>query len=813
MTADPGGREHGGRRWRVALVDVDDPGADLAVDGCEAVAAIVERDGEPLGRVVVPVVTANGVMPAEAVAGRIRAELWWELWREELGRRVRARLGGPWWEGLPRMPRTVVVCTRDRPGSLDRCLAALEELRPAPDRVLVVDNAPREPCRDIVERHGFDYLLEPRPGLDNARNAALASCRTELIAFTDDDCVAHPAWLARLERHFANRSVAAVTGWGAAYRLDTEAQLAFESDGAFLRGNRVLRFDWERLAPAEAGAVGAGANMCFRADALRAIGGFAPELDAGTPTRSGGDYDAFARVLAAGHRIVFDPASLVWHDHRETREELRGLMRGYGLGLGATTAKALVEARDPSALGAAKWPLSYLRRRVRGYVRGSVGREELVGALELARGLCAAPAAWRRSRRHERALGGVGALGPAPASAPAPPVDAADGPRVSVVIPTVPGREAALARCLDGLDAQRLPRARFEVVVVANGPGAREWTADPRIDRALRSSVPGAGRARNLGAEAAGGEVIVFLDDDLVPGPACLEEHVRAHAGGASVTLGPSYPDGLGASLLEQAVARWWFDHFARKHRPGHRVTFTDVLSGNLGIRAVLLAEHGGFDPALGAGRREDWELGCRLLAAGLSPVPVPAAEAVHHQALDVARVLRDKEGEGYGDVLLVGRHPDVAASLPLAGLLGRARGGWRSRAGPHVGGELVSGRLAVAGAALGALEAAGARRRWSRLMGRLMRIAYRAGVARALEEGHRLPERPVRPRLVIDLDGDGPVDVGRAMGDVAFVLGGREIGSIGLSGSQWDEDEIVEAAVEAVGGPALLARASGRAG
>jgi hypothetical protein len=97
--------------------------------------------------------------------------------------------------------------------------------------------------------------------------------------------------------------------------------------------------------------------------------------------------------------------------------------------------------------------------------------------------------------------------------------------------------------------------------------------------------------------------------------------------------------------------------------------------------------------------------------------------------------------------------------------------------------------------------------------MSRLMRIAYRAGVARALEEGHRLPERPVRPRLVIDLDGDGRVDVGRAMGDVAFVLGGREIGSVGLSGSQWDEDEIVEAAVEAVGGPALLARASGRAG
>ena len=68
---------------------------------------------------------------------------------------------------------------------------------------------------------------------------------------------------------------------------------------------------------------------------------FRPELDAGTPTASGGDLYVLGRVLAAGARVVFDPASLVWHDHRADVAELRRVMHGYGLGIGATASRAL----------------------------------------------------------------------------------------------------------------------------------------------------------------------------------------------------------------------------------------------------------------------------------------------------------------------------------------------------------------------------------------------------------------------------------------------------------------------------------------
>ena len=46
---------------------------------------------------------------------------------------------------------------------------------------------------------------------------------------------------------------------------------------------------------------------------LETAGPFDERLDAGTPTRSGGDHEMFSRLLATGHRIVYDPAAVSRH--------------------------------------------------------------------------------------------------------------------------------------------------------------------------------------------------------------------------------------------------------------------------------------------------------------------------------------------------------------------------------------------------------------------------------------------------------------------------------------------------------------------
>ncbi|HJT37016.1 MAG TPA: glycoside hydrolase family 2, partial [Actinomycetota bacterium] len=110
------------------------------------------------------------------------------------------------------------------------------------------------------------------------------------------------------------------------------------------------------LAPADAGAVGAGASMAFRRDLALSMGLFDAELDAGTRARSGGDTYAFSRLLNAGYRIVYTPDAVNWHRHRRERADLVDQVAGYGVGMYSMWTKLIVEHRDLQALRSAmRW--------------------------------------------------------------------------------------------------------------------------------------------------------------------------------------------------------------------------------------------------------------------------------------------------------------------------------------------------------------------------------------------------------------------------------------------------------------------------
>ena len=96
-------------------------------------------------------------------------------------------------------------------------------------------------------------------------------------------------------------------------------------------------------------------------------------------------------------------------------------------------------------------------------------------------------------------------------------------PEVSVVIPTR-NRARSLERTLAALAMQSLPPTRFEVLVAANG--CTDGTAalvrarrDAPAVRLVEQPTASMSRARDQGASAARGHVLVFLDDDVEPVP------------------------------------------------------------------------------------------------------------------------------------------------------------------------------------------------------------------------------------------------------------------------------------------------------
>ena len=233
---------------------------------------------------------------------------------------------------------SVVICTRDRPAQLARCLASLPQQSRPPDEVIVVDNASRSAeTREVASSAGARYLREDRPGLDFARNTGLVSAGSDIVAFTDDDTELHPRWLERLTAAFDDEQILAVTGLVLPAELDTEAQWMFEESWGFGRGYARRDFgpDFYRSTRARGTPTwefGAGANMAFRRSVVDAVGLFDERLGAGAAGCSD-DSEYWYRIVSGGWTCRYEPSAVVFHHHRpddaRLRDQIFQYMRGH----------------------------------------------------------------------------------------------------------------------------------------------------------------------------------------------------------------------------------------------------------------------------------------------------------------------------------------------------------------------------------------------------------------------------------------------------------------------------------------------------
>lgn len=308
-------------------------------------------------------------------------------------------------------------------------------------------------------------------------------------------------------------------------------------------------------------------------------------------------------------------------------------------------------------------------------------------------------------------------------------------PAVTVIIPTRDRRETVGAT-LDALGAQRLPLDRMEVLVVADGciDGTAAMVRGYRAPYALRLvELPpsGAAAARNAGAAAARAPLLLFLDDDVTPEPALVAAHARAHERGPGrVVMGYSRPATQGPASYADAA---WRDRREARFRelgaPGHRFGYRDLLGGNMSVAATLFAAAGGFDESVGC--RADYELGARLIDAGVTFAFEPEAAGQHRGVGAPGRSAQRARVEGRGDVDIGTRHPALRLGLPLADF--EARVATLERAlralafhAPRLG-DLAAGGLARLGERA---ERASTHRHWERLDGLVPGYWYWRGVA-----------------------------------------------------------------------------------
>lgn len=182
------------------------------------------------------------------------------------------------------------------------------------------------------------------------------------------------------------------------------------------------------------------------------------------------------------------------------------------------------------------------------------------------------------------------------------PVDESTVPVVSVIVPTR-DRRVLLQRKLQVLEIEQLD---FEVIVVADActddtekflagyrpPYRFSWTTGPGMHAAT---------ARNIGASRARAPVLLFSDDDVIPGPGWVEDNRKLHEQPGYVGLSKQrLPPHLEVGDKLTAVHGWW-----------------NTNGRSTSVRADLFHEVGGYDPAFSTYGGEDPDLGWRLQQRG----------------------------------------------------------------------------------------------------------------------------------------------------------------------------------------------------
>jgi GT2 family glycosyltransferase len=309
---------------------------------------------------------------------------------------------------------------------------------------------------------------------------------------------------------------------------------------------------------------------------------------------------------------------------------------------------------------------------------------------------------------------------------------------LSIVVPTH-DRRARLGRLLGALARLYRAGARFDVVIVIDGStdGTAQMLsafAAPYRLQVIAQPQRGPGAARNAGIRAATGDVLLFLDDDVVPQGDFVKHHLSIHRRDSSaVVLGRIVPP-PGASI--PAWHYWEATTQARQFaamRDGRLApSWGNFYTGNASVRREHAIRVGGFDESFVRG--EDVEFGHRLAASGLR-FHYAGDALVHHEGID--RTL-----EGWLTFAFeYGRHAIVLERRLGSGDAGHIHEQWR-RAHPlnRVLARWCVGHAARARMTVGALTRAVAmsrplpRRVQFYLCSALFNVVYWGGVA---EETH----------------------------------------------------------------------------
>jgi len=237
-------------------------------------------------------------------------------------------------------------------------------------------------------------------------------------------------------------------------------------------------------------------------------------------------------------------------------------------------------------------------------------------------------------------------------------------PSFSIVIPTYQRRDTVCeaVRSVANVEYQ----GAVEIIVVVDGStdgteAALEAISCPFPKKIVRQENRGAAAARNRGAAEATGDIILFIDDDMLCSADVVRQHAESYRAGADAVVG-DFP--LDAASPKGFISEWIRQqaHWDR----GEVLTPFDIFTGHLSVSRVAFHSLGGFDESFtsnGSYGNEDIDFGARLLQRNCVRYN---RQAIVRQRSSVgpAEYMRRSRSLAKSDVRFSTKHPALAREL-----------------------------------------------------------------------------------------------------------------------------------------------------
>jgi len=192
--------------------------------------------------------------------------------------------------------------------------------------IVVVDGNSTDKTRDIVAKYPVKLLVEKREGTNVARNTGIKHTNSEIVAFTDSDCVVSKNWIKKIVENFRDPEIGCVGGDVKGF---SDAFFSKYADNSLFPIIRTFKKRKELHFASPFSGCPVGCNMAFRRKVLEEVDGFDESI-----RHSFEEDEIIERICRTGYKLILNPEALVWHKHRSN---LKGVLKQsfkYGKGTG-----------------------------------------------------------------------------------------------------------------------------------------------------------------------------------------------------------------------------------------------------------------------------------------------------------------------------------------------------------------------------------------------------------------------------------------------------------------------------------------------